>query len=202
MRKLPVLVETSTSQARHHRYQKGTEFKELAGSSVTCRKGCAHCCYHPLYISVLEGVSLYLHLRSKGLWSFTLRRRLEEHSKQTIGLAPAVWMLAEIPCPLLTEEQTCSAYEERPFLCRTSFSVGDPFLCRPAEFSEQTPMLYRHDRLAEYYSLEKKLLKEMNMPHARVPLSLAITLGEKLAEGKIEPGDVNTEVFKAHSEES
>lgn len=199
--RLPVLTEKAVSQIKHHRSQKGADFRTLAGDSVTCRKGCSHCCSYPLYISILEGVCLYLYLKGEGLWNFSLRRDLEEHLKQTIGLTPEVWLLAGAPCPLLTDEKTCLAYEQRPFLCRTMLSVGDPYLCRPAEFSAGTPLLYRHDRMDEYYRLEKELLKEMRAPTARVPLSFAVMLGEKLVEGKIDVEDITPEVLKAYAQE-
>jgi Fe-S-cluster containining protein len=197
--KLPVIQAQAIAGVRIEQAERARKYQEGLQDTPVCRKGCDHCCYHPIRISVMEGTLLYWHLRNNGLWSGALKGRLEEHSKLTLNLSPAVWLLSKIPCPLLQDSQ-CVAYKARPFLCRTNYSTGDPDLCHPARLSVATPMPDRQEDLVDFYSVELAAHKGQGAPYWRLPLSLAVLLGSRIGEGQVNLPGVEQAVLSAYLE--
>jgi hypothetical protein len=148
----------------------------------------------------MEGTLLYWYLRNNGLWTRDLKDRLEDHAKRTVGLSPAIWMLAEIPCPLLSTTKECKAYSARPFMCRTAFSSGDPDLCRPANFSLATPMVDRQDALQMFHDLEQQTHKAQGVFYWNMPISMAVLLGARIGEGTMTLSESEYAIFSAHLE--
>lgn len=196
MLRLPVIVERNlaTTKASRQALEEGFIQKLNAkGIPTTCKRGCSHCCKHPLLVSILEGAILYRELQNTKQWTLSLKRRLEEHSKQTLSLAPEVWMLAGIPCPLL-EENSCTMYSSRPFSCRTLYSSGDPDLCTSARFSLMTPLVPRTEEAEAFRKLETQSLREAKLPRNWVPISTAILVGKVLCEE--EEADTSQEILR------
>lgn len=201
-RRLPLLTEQALHAVRAEKTKKGETFRESIEDKdldVTCRKGCSHCCRHPIMISVLEGAIIYYWLRNNGKWTSTLKLQLDNHAKTVVGLPPETWTLINIPCPLL-EDDLCIAYKSRPFLCQTTYSVGLPDLCRPEQFSVRTPLVPRIEELLNFQKLEKSFYDSSESRYHVVPLSLAVLLGEQLATGKIDFSDTGSEVIKRYLE--
>jgi Fe-S-cluster containining protein len=149
---------------------------------VTCSKGCAHCCYHPLAVSLLEGISLYRWLTEHYLWTPTFRDKVVQHSKTVWGLAPEIWMLSMIACPML-DENLCVIYQGRPAVCRTTVSTGDPYYCHPHRFGVGvTGLVPRHSFLAELGQLEEELLNRHQQVYVTLPVSTAVLYGERIAK--------------------
>lgn len=199
-KKLPVLVESSVAQARVLRDGLGQTLKIGIGEKATCRKGCAHCCYHPVVASILEGVLLYKKLKDSGLWTPSFKQKLEAHFALVVGLEPEIWTTSGIPCPLLTEQRTCSAYEARPILCQTMISLGDPEACTPSRFSIFGPLANRQAEITTYYKKEKKLLKSLGLAHNRLPISLAVLLGADLIEWRLDISEVDRQMYLRYAE--
>jgi len=199
-RKLPLL----TAQALHgvkahqteleHQFRTGVETSDL---DVTCRKKCVHCCHHPISISVLEGALLFLWLEKNRKWTSTLKRQLEKHSTQVMGLPTETWMLMSIPCPLL-EDGLCRAYKARPFTCRTIFSSGVPDLCKPEQFTTRTPIIPRLPELATFQEKEKSY--HDGSAYYTIPISSAILLGERLARGTLEVSGIGPAILARYLE--
>ena len=95
---------------------------------VACRTGCAWCCHQDVDVSIPEAILI-------------ARRRAAAHCPggrpsgapahrpapiRVVGRARA-----GLPCPLLSEEKTCSVYAVRPFACRTLLS-SDALRCEDA----------------------------------------------------------------------
>jgi Fe-S-cluster containining protein len=186
-RPLPLFVERSLQQVQVDRDELSSEFesKILGVRSVSCHKGCAGCCYHPLLISVLEGVSLYRELVARGQWTPSLKTKLEESAETTSELSVQVWLLAKIPCPLLGPKNMCRAYEARPFACRVTLATGDPYYCDPQQFGPRTSIIPRKEISSEFHAREKALLHKHGLMHLTLPVGRAILLAEKVCTGEI-----------------
>lgn len=198
MRRLPLVTEHILAQARLKQTEVSVGFQQRTDhEGITCRKGCHNCCYHPISISIIEGVLLYLTLKQEGLWSSSLKKRCEERADLVTGLAPEPWMLAKIACPLL-EGGLCLAYRSRPLVCRTTVSTGLPELCDPHRFSLETPLVSRREELLAYQTFEKSLLKGVNSPYRSLPISLAVLLGERIATGKLDFESSDSAVFEQY----
>lgn len=193
MKRLPIVVEQGLATTRLARERLGNAFVLRVGlDRLTCRRGCTHCCHYPLTISLSEGLLLYRALKERDQWHAQLKRDLERHSGLTFGTAPEAWLLAEIPCPLLVE-QRCSAYEQRPFRCRTTVSTRDPDLCRTVYFAAHTFEDARVERV-EFEATEIRSAKAIR-EHIRgleqhVPLSTAVLVGHQIDEGLLAPEDL------------
>lgn len=197
MIKLPVVVEHSVRSAEAARARLVTDFnKEILSetannkTSVTCYRGCSSCCYHPVVITVLEGVSMYRWLSSSNRWTQALRQDLEAHHRKVVGLDFAVWMLSLIPCPFL-QGSVCSVHEGRPFQCRTTYSIGDPHYCHPHRFNEATEMVQRSKLMRAQDAIEGPLMHKHQQTLVRIPMSSALLIGEKVCKGELDLEDTN-----------
>lgn len=191
-RRLTVVLEQGLAAVRLNRTRAaGALLLRIGLDETTCRMGCTHCCHYPVRISILEGIVLYRALQTKNLWNSDLKHALQEHSKRTFEVAPEVWLLAGIACPLLAEGQ-CTAYDARPFSCRMTFSTRDPDRCRSVYFGSGTFVDHRAESAAFEHVLrlaakgaQSRLLQEA------VPISTAILLGRHVVECGAESEDLD-----------
>jgi Fe-S-cluster containining protein len=126
-------------------------FSELAsaGQPISCKRGCAHCCYQAVPISVVEAEFLAEWIRTLPIdQQQELARRFRETvlklsaADLTESLAHMVWnspteatfnlaldyLYQRIPCPFL-EDGACSIYPIRPFACREFLVTSSPEHC-------------------------------------------------------------------------
>lgn len=193
-RRLPILVESSLAEAKLARndladkYQSSLQI-ELAnsGDALSCHKGCANCCYHPVLITLFEGVSLYQWLQYRGLWTHALRESFKQTVQRTWDLSFEVWGMSLIPCPLLDKNKQCRAYEGRPFACQITYSIGDPKNCHPHTLGPG--MLPKRALFEALTVLETPILARHHLQHFRMPLAGAVLYGERIAKGEIELDD-------------
>lgn len=190
-KRLPVLVEQTLQEASVSRMELTQEFLRQAYAEpgrVSCRKGCSNCCYHPVMMSVLEGITLFRWLQDNGMWTRALKAQLQDAQSRTWGLSIEVWALSAQPCPFLQDSQ-CSIYEGRPMACRVTLSKGDPYACHPHRMSLGSGILPKRMTLEENARREALLLKRHGLKFARVPLASAILVGEKVVKGEVEVED-------------
>lgn len=190
-KRLPILVEQSIQEGAVARMELAQGFVQKAYAEpgeISCRKGCDNCCYHPVLLSVLEGISLFRWLQDHGMWTRALRSKLEEDRARTWGLSIEVWALSAQPCPFL-ETGKCSIYDGRPMTCRITLSKGDPHACHPHRMSQGAGLLPKRTTLEEASIREAALLKRHGLKFIRVPLASAILLGEKIVKGEVELED-------------
>ncbi len=182
-RKLPLLTERSLAQMKADRIELSKSL-DAKLPFVSCKPGCSACCSYPLYVSILEGMVLYRHLTEKGLWSPSLRKKLEQHADRTFDLTAEVWFMLDLPCPLL-DKGKCSAYAARPFTCRTLYARTDPKFCHPHRVvgAKYVP---RDGLTAQFREAETKILARHRLSLLGMPLSRAILLGEKIVSGEID----------------
>jgi Fe-S-cluster containining protein len=123
--------------------------------SISCRKGCAHCCEHFVSVSVSHAlvVTDYLVANEKAISSFlhsyenwigaieanppasAIFHILEESTASSAMVKPSsqemlgAYHSFSIPCPFLDHGQ-CAIYPVRPICCAAYFSVSSPDYCR------------------------------------------------------------------------
>lgn len=191
MRRLPLITEQALFEIRNKRTAIAEDFHTQLTADETqlsCRKGCSHCCHHPVFISLFEGLLLYQWLKKEGLWSSGLKKELNRVSHLVVGLPVETWMAADIACPLLKDD-LCIAYKGRPFVCRTTYSSGVPDQCHPHRFGTGTAIVPRMDELREFQDLEKQQMQKHKLAYKTAPLPLAVLIGERLAKGDLEVED-------------
>jgi Fe-S-cluster containining protein len=90
-------------------------------AGAECRSGCVSCCYLMVLGTPFEVLSIARHvLETKTQAEIEgLRERLQKVAE--VPLDPALRVKAKIPCALL-ENDRCSAYEQRPSVCRMALS--------------------------------------------------------------------------------
>jgi Fe-S-cluster containining protein len=86
---------------------------------VTCRKGCAGCCYQLIEISIAEGILLSHWVAARDDARPWIRRLFRAARDQT---GPTVTVASHfdraIPCVFLAPDRVCAVYDHRPLVCR------------------------------------------------------------------------------------
>jgi len=167
-------------------------------TTLMCQRGCAHCCYYPNAISVLEGIHLYRHLISRGLWTPSFKKQLQDHASKTFGVAQEVWLLSLIPCPLLVAEDQCAAHPARPLVCRITFSVGDPHYCHPHRLASSGTIVPRVKALREYHRRNAALSEENGALFVLLPISKALLLAEQVVLGELSFEHLTRRMFQEY----
>jgi Fe-S-cluster containining protein len=96
------------------------------GVAVECKRGCSYCCHLRVEIRPHEAFVLAEHIGAR----FTLEQRaatiarIQDNLKRIAPLTPAAHIRAGIPCALLDDDGSCSAYDARPATCRKYHSVS------------------------------------------------------------------------------
>lgn len=192
-RRLPILIDHDVSEAAAERLLVASHFetKVLSSGPVSCKSGCSNCCFYPVMISILEGISIYQWLANHGMWSSKLKAHLQESKEQTWDLASEVWLLGMYPCPFLKDDQ-CSVYEARPLLCRTTFSRGDPYYCHPHRLGAiEGSILSRVPEVDQVRENERKVLKRHRLKPVLLPVAAAVLLGERIVKDEVDLADTN-----------
>jgi len=186
VKKLPLYAERALGELQATRGYTATEFERefRAQFPVTCKPSCVNCCYHPILITIAEGILLFRFLASKGRLTSSLRKKLQDHGQLTSFLDGKVWMQSMIPCPLLNDKLQCSGYEARPLACRLTFSAGDPEKCHPQTFDPEE-MASTQDLTRVTRAFEDKLLKSHAVSAIRMSVGRAIQLAEQVISGEI-----------------
>jgi Fe-S-cluster containining protein len=109
-----------------------------AGAAVSCRKGCAACCRHPVQLSLPETwmVAETVEALPAARRAETLRRFAG--AREALGAAGLLGLpllangkaifQAWISCPFLVAE-ACTIHRERPAVCREHLAVGPAARC-------------------------------------------------------------------------
>lgn len=101
--------------------------QQPTSQEISCRKGCAHCCYMLVGTMPEEGQQLLQIARKRGLELDVLRL-----VKQAAWQDDQEWMQQpheDRRCMFLSDQGECQVYEERPISCRKYFVVSAPELC-------------------------------------------------------------------------
>ncbi len=167
-----------------------------ARGSISCFKGCSHCCSRIVVASRAEALALIDYV-----YAFTnfdrdeIDRRLSEHAALLRSFLDersdrsdenAVWFAKNIPCPFL-ENDICSVYEGRPLSCRIYHSLEDPEHCkRPVRNVAELPLLTDAEKL--FRMLAQKIATKVD-PSLEVNGVLTIMMDEFIAGGAFKKDD-------------
>jgi len=190
-RRLPLVAERALADVKAIQIKMAQDYElqlRLGSDPISCKKGCAACCSHPFLISIAEGVLLYRWLQEKSRWTSALRRKLIETREMTRGVAFEVWLLSDIPCPLLDDAKRCSVYGVRPLRCRVMYSIGDPSLCQPNALGPGTPLAPDvAETMLTFARASLEILKKAGVKSSSLmPLAEALILGEAVETGKLD----------------
>jgi Fe-S-cluster containining protein len=183
-RKLPIFTERTIAETKADQIEHERAFSDQLGP-VVCKEGCSNCCSHAVHVTLPEGILAYKALVKKGLWTPSLRKKLEEHAARTWDLSVVVWHLSNIPCPLL-EKERCIVHDARPFACRVTFALSDPAGCHPHRVNDFPSVLPKREALEAFSAKQTQLLRRHGIPMFLMSLSKAILLGEKIATGNVD----------------
>jgi Fe-S-cluster containining protein len=183
--KLPLFTERTIAETKADQIDGAQQFASQLGV-VSCREGCSNCCHHAVHATIPEGILAYQALSGRGLWTPSLRRRLEDHASFTWDLAPEVWHLSNIPCPLL-EKNRCIIYDARPFACRVTFATGDPAGCHPHRVNDpSSSVVPKLAALTSFVAKQTRLLKRHRLNTFMMSFSKTVLYGEKFATGAVD----------------
>ena len=193
IRKLPLYAERAIGELQATRSYTAVEFERSfrEDNGVTCKAGCANCCMYPRVVTIAEAILLYRFLASKGRLTGALRKKIQTHASTTDFLSPAVWMLSNIPCPLLDDDNKCRGYEARPLGCRLTLSTGLPEKCHPNTL-DITEMAATRDILPEVAAFETRLLKTHGISTVRMSISRALLIAERVLSGEVRLMDIES----------
>lgn len=104
--------------------------RRMTINGIRCKRNCAGCCSRYIRISVAEAVIIYEHLRLSNKW-FEVKLRAQRQFETAQITDPLSWFKLNIPCPVLSPDKLCLAYNVRPALCSTHFVTSHPRLCDP-----------------------------------------------------------------------
>lgn len=86
-------------------------FNAYVATFAVCQRGCSHCCKMDVNVSRLEAEYI---TKNGG-------PMLDQGIQHTYGHHSA--------CPFLSQDDTCTVYNHRPFNCRTFHTLDDPKYC-------------------------------------------------------------------------
>jgi len=167
-----------------------------AQGSISCFKGCSHCCSRIVVASRAEALALIDYI-----YPFTdfdrdvINRRIAEHAallrefldeRSAGGDENAVWFEKNIPCPFLGND-ICTVYEGRPLSCRIYHSLEDPEHCkRPVRNVAELPLLTDAEKL--FRILVQKIAGKVD-PSIEVNGVLTIMMDEFISGGAFKKDD-------------
>lgn len=114
------------------------ELAKEKGDTPPCRAGCAWCCSEPVYAGRQEA---QLIVRAIGKMPPEERVRITEAIQAWVKRFEASPLIREkephvspyralkLPCPLLSADNQCTVYEDRPMGCRSHIARADSRLC-------------------------------------------------------------------------
>jgi len=96
---------------------------EKQGKSISCKKGCSHCCHLNVYITEIEAkiIAEYCHDHNIPIDQNYLMKQLAIDENQ-------ISKSQHSACVFLKNNE-CSIYPVRPSVCRTMYVFTDPSLC-------------------------------------------------------------------------
>lgn len=126
-------------------------YNSFVATFTVCQKGCAHCCQIGVSMGRLEAEYI----------TYKCGPALNIESDITV-----IEIGKKIPCPFLSDADTCSVYAHRPFNCRTFHTVDNSKYC---ESGTDKHLVYGASSegygVTIYYELAK-WLKEQHSSHS------------------------------------
>jgi Fe-S-cluster containining protein len=143
-------------------------------ANVTCKKGCASCCYLQIYVSLPEAVAMAEQIAKDPQYMAEVLKRCYE---QLPKLNPdnALHFKQMLPCVLLdTETKTCTSYDSRPTACRHHYVVSPAENCSPLADNVEIERLNLEKVDAFVLGEALRVLKQHNLPALLAPIPVAL----------------------------
>ena len=172
-------------------------------NEVNCNNGCYECCYAIFDLTFVE--ALYLKTKFNDLYTgkvkheiiteanttdrkiYKLKKKIAQESKSEQVNIEIIGKLSreKVKCPLLSKENKCMMYDNRPIACRISgipsSSNGFAHICGLSGFDkgEKYPTLNMDVVYKQLYKISTDLVKEVNSKHNKMgdiltPVSMAL----------------------------
>lgn len=140
--------------------------KYAAEMKVSCRKGCAHCCYLFATATLPEGLLIAQKLLSSADWKEWLPKLKAASLEHCfVGVNKVTYFRKGLPCVFLGEGNLCQIYAERPAACRYHYVVSPPENCsHHAPENTRTGTLDTLAVEAEVWELSTALDKKLGFP--------------------------------------
>jgi Fe-S-cluster containining protein len=122
--------------------------REGAGiGPVSCKAGCAHCCYQQTALYEPEGITIAIEVSRWPDWRLWVERLVETARLACLpeSMEREAWFQRHVPCPFLTDENLCRIYEWRPGACRWHRVATPAANCA---LGAEDPVVLRHDTAA------------------------------------------------------
>lgn len=121
-------------------YNLADKILEQTKEFLPCQKGCSHCCYINVSITILEAEYIE---RNTGIKFRKLLTSKSYDNNKFLG----------ITCPFL-KNNTCTIYKYRPFACRKHMSFDkDTFWCEIKNFNDKKITMGSFDYEKSYYDI-------------------------------------------------
>jgi Fe-S-cluster containining protein len=103
-----------------------TKVSKLHGRKIRCRVGCAMCCVQDVGVTLAEAeyVASFVERLPKAERDSLVSKVHEAAAERMLFTDNIARAKARMPCPFLTEGQTCAVYAARPVACRTYHSLS------------------------------------------------------------------------------
>jgi Fe-S-cluster containining protein len=172
---------------------------------LTCKPGCAFCCYPKILTAAWDGLTIYLYLKATGRWTPEFRERLVAADIMMTKFTHDSWLGQKVPCVFLDQEVSgpmgegmCSIYEVRPVGCLSTFSVTpDPRDCARVDGHNVICVMQpsRPEGVKAnlaYATLYKEIMAEYIQYPKIATMPGAVLIGEAIAEKLPLPDSVRT----------
>ena len=105
------------------------ESVDAVGSELSCKKGCAHCCYVNVDISEDEAALILYAIKEKGIQLDIQKLEHQARAERWNQIA-----YKDRRCPLLGADNQCMIYEHRPMSCRKYYVRTPPEMCNSQKY--------------------------------------------------------------------
>lgn len=162
--------------------------KATEGMSITCKAGCAGCCYLLALVSLPEAIAIAEHFLSdtqrRQLIPLLMRSFFEQAQAIPPGPFKTIresYFAKKVPCTFLdTETKLCTIYSVRPSACRYHFVVTDPVLCQPESGNQEVARINTVEADARVLSEANRVSNQTKIPLFVAPLPVAMLWAFKL----------------------
>lgn len=149
-------------------YEKFGTALEPMSRFASCKAGCGHCCQLLVLTSKLEADAMkeYIASHFTALQIAEFKEKVGKHKEILSSItvnsdgsfskeSTQVYLSSRIPCAFLDENNCCSIYEARPFICRKYIVFNPPEICK--DLFKTTSQYY-----SKYHSTVKDAIIKLN----------------------------------------
>lgn len=162
--------------------------KVSEGLTLSCKQGCAGCCYQLVLASLPEAVAVAEYFLSnvqrRGLIPDIMRSlwaQLGSIEGANIAEHRQNYFQKKQACVFLVEEtKLCSIYPVRPAACRHHFVVSDPALCQPEAGMQEVGRVNASEAELQVLSEANRVSRQTKLPLYVGPFQVVLLWAFKL----------------------